>query len=486
MVNRGLKGGQLRFLARKQVEQIHLATLEILEQVGLRSKSKPILEIFRKGGAEVDVGDGRVRIPEHLVEEFLAKAPSQVTLCGRDPKYDILLEGSRVHYGMGGTPTPFIRDIETGQNRRPTKKDFADATRLGDALPNMSFLMAIAGAFDVPYEVEYEHEWEALLNNTEKPIVYSAPSAYSAGKALEMGAAVAGGMEALKKRPIMCLYSETISPLCIAPANENIIEFAKAGIPITQGPSPLIGATGPATIAGNAVVSNSENLAAMILAQLVNPGTPFLYAGWGGVIDPFTGIGPYATPESALSDGVINAQMGEFYHLPTFGFACPSDAKVPDAQAGAEAMQYALVSGLAGVNLCHDCGYLASGSVGSMEMAVICDDILGNILRIVRGVEVSDETLAVDVIKEVGPEGNFLGHKHTLRHIRDELHIPSIFDRNPEAAWAKAGSKPIHQVAKEKAQKILKEHHPQPLPRDVQARVSEIVRQAEKERAKGT
>jgi len=124
--------------------------------------------------------------------------------------------------------------------------------------------------------------------------------------------------------------------------------------------------------------------------------------------------------------------------------------------------------------------------VGSMEMAVICDDILGNILRIVRGVEVSDETLAVDVIKEVGPEGNFLGHKHTLRHIRDELHIPSIFDRNPEAAWAKAGSKPIHQVAKEKAQKILKEHHAQPLPRDVQARVSEIVRQAEKERAKGT
>ena len=127
------------------------------------------------------------------MDESLSKAPKQIILCGRNPKYDILLEDSRVYFGMGGTPTPFIRDLETGENRRPTKKDFADATRLGDALPNMSFIMSIAGAFDVPYEVEYEHEWEALFNNTEKPIVYSAPSAYSARKVLEMGAAVARG-----------------------------------------------------------------------------------------------------------------------------------------------------------------------------------------------------------------------------------------------------------------------------------------------------
>jgi trimethylamine--corrinoid protein Co-methyltransferase len=178
--------------------------------------------------------------------------------------------------------------------------------------------------------------------------------------------------------------------------------------------------------------------------------------------------------------------MAEYYGLPTFGFAGPSDSKLPDAQAGAEAMQMALMNGLAGVNLCHDCGYLAGGSVGSMEMAVICDDILGNVLRIIRGTDVSDESLAVDVIKEVGPEGNFLGHKHTLKHIRDELHLPTIFDRNPEAAWVKAGSKPLHQVAKEKAQKILKEHYPQPLPRDTQTQLSQIVKQAEKEQVKGT
>jgi len=486
MVKRAPNGGQLRFLTGKQVEQIHLAALEVLEKVGLRTKSKPILEAFSRGGAEVNAKDGSIRIPEHLVEDCLAKAPRQVTLCGRDPEYDILLEESRVYYGMGGTPTPFVRDLETGQSRRPTKKDFADATRLGDALQNMSFLMAIAGAFDVPYQVEYEHEWEAFFNNTEKPIVYSAPSAYSARKVVEMATVVAGGSDNLRKRPIMCLYSETVCPLSIGVANENILEFAKAGVPITEGPVAMIGATGPGTLMGSLVVSNTENLAVLTLSQLVNPGTPFIFAAWAGVMDPTVGRMSYGAPEFAIGTGVLNAQMAEFYKLPTFGFAGPSDSKLPDAQAGAEAMQMALINGLAGVNLCHDCGYLAGGSVGSMEMAVICDDVLGNVLRIIRGTEVSDETLAVDVIKEVGPEGNFLGHKHTLKHIRDELHMPSIFDRNPEAAWARAGSKPIHQVAKEKAHKILKEHHPQPLPSDIQAKLSEIVKEAEREQIKGT
>jgi trimethylamine--corrinoid protein Co-methyltransferase len=481
MVKRGVRGGQLRFLNRKQVEEVHVATLEVLEKVGLRTASKRILEVFSSGGAEVDEKDGRIRIPEHLVEESLGKVPRQIVLCGRNPKYDVLLEDSRVYYGMGGTPTPFIRDIYTGENRRPTKKDFADATRLGDALPNYSFLMSIAGAYDVPYEVEYEHEWEMLFNNTEKPIVYSAPSAYSASKVLEMASAIAGGMDNLRKRPIMCLYSETICPLSIAIANENIIEFAKAGVPITEGPVAMIGATGPGTLTGSLVISNSENLAALTLSQLVNRGTPFIYAGWVGVMDPVAGRMAYGAPEFAMGTGVLNAQMAEFYGLPTFGFAGPSDSKLPDAQAGAEAMQMALMNGLAGVNLCHDCGYLAGGSVGSMEMAVICDDVLGNVLRIVKGTEVNDEVLAVDVIKEVGPEGNFLGHKHTLKHIRDEVHMPTIFDRNPETAWVKAGSKPLSQVAKEKAQKILKEHFPQPLPRDIQAKMSEIVKQAEKE-----
>ena len=484
MVRGGLKGGKIRFFTSEHVEQIHIATLEVLEKVGLCTTSKPILEIFAKGGADVDMENRRIMIPQHLVKEALEKAPKSITLCGRKREYDILLEDSRIYFGLGGTPTPFIRDLEKGEFRRPTKKDFADATRLGDGLERFSFIMAIAGAFDVPYEVEYEHEWEALFNNTEKPIVYSAPSAYTAKKVLEMGASIVGSMDELRKRPVMCLYSETISPLVIPTANENIIEFAKARVPITQGPGPMIGATGPGTLIGTSVIGNAENLATLILTQMVNPGAPVIYACWACVMDPLTGRSAYGAPEFAFSTSVLNAQMAEYYGLPTFGFAGPSDSKLPDAQAGAEAMMMSLMNALAGVNLMHDCGYLAGGSAGSMEMAVICNEILGNVSRIIRGTEVSDETLAVDIIKEVGPEGNFLAHKHTLKHIRDEIHMPNIFDRSAETTWIKAGRKATHQSAKEKAKKILKEHFAQPLPRDVQREISEIVKKAEEERVR--
>ena len=479
MVKRGIRGGRLRYLDRKEVEQIHNATLEVLKRVGLKCKSKRILEVFQQGGAEVS--DDTVRIPEHIVNDAVRSAPKQIILCGRNSKYDILLEHDRIYFGMGGTPPPFIRDLETGEFRRPTKKDFADATRLGDGLQNMSFLMSIAGAFDVPYEVEYEHEWEMLFNNTEKPIVYSAPSAYSSRKVLEMGAEIVGSMQELARKPIMCLYTETSSPLAIPSACENALEFANAGVPITQGASPLVGATAPGTLAGTMVVSNAENLATVVLVQLVNRGAPFIYGGFCDVMDPVNGRMSYGCPEFSISTSVLNAQMAEYYGLPVFGFAAPSDSKLPDAQAGAEAMQMSLMNALAGINLMHDCGYLAGGSAGSMEMAVICDEIFDNVLRIVRGVEVNDETLAVDVIEQIGPEGSFLAHKHTLKHIRSELHIPRLFDRRPEAEWAKLGRRATHDVARDRARQILKEHLPEPLPRDVQGKLSEIVKQAERE-----
>jgi len=483
MVKRGPKGGKLRLITRRKVEDIHVATLEVLEQVGMRTTSKKILKVFLDAGADVESKTKTIKIPQHLVKEALKKAPKQIILCGRNPENDVLLEDNRVYFGMGGTPVPYIRDIETGEFRRPKKKDMEDASRLGDALPNISFLMSIAGAFDVPYEVEYLHEWDALFNNTEKPILYSCPDEYPAKKLLEMAAAVAGGMDELRRRPILCLYSETISPLTFPTQNENIIEFAKAGIPVALGPAPMIGVTGPGTVVGSTVVSNAENLAAITLSQLVGPGTPIIYAPWANVMDPITTRVAYAAPEFTLN-AVLNAQMAEYYELPRWGFAGCSDSKLPDAQAGAEVMMMSLMNALAGINLLHDCGYLAGGSVGSMEMAVICDEVLGMVSRILRGVEVNDETLAVDVIREIGPEGNFLSHRHTLKLIEKELHMPRLFDRTSEVTWAKAGKKEIREVAREKVKKILKEHHPEPLPRNVQQELAEIVKQAEKELVK--
>ena len=483
MVQRGPKSGHLRFLTNDHARDIHVSSLEVLESVGMHCPSAKIMEIFDRAGAAVDFKEKRVRIPQHLVEESLKKAPKEIVFCGRNAKNDILLEDSRVYFGMGGTPVPYIRDIENGEMRRPTKEDMNQATRLGDALPNIKFIMTVAGAFDVPYEAEYLHEFESLFNNTAKPILYSCPGAYAAKKVLEMAATVVGGMDELKRRPILTLYTETVSPLSFSDVNENMIEFAKAGIPVTNGPMPMCGASGPMTLAGTAVVSNAENLAAITLCQLVNPHTPVIYTGWACAIDPRTSRCAYGAPEFGMGTSIFNTTMGRYYDLPTYGFGGCSDSKLPDAQAGAEVMMNGMLAALGGVNLIHDCGYLAGGSIGSMEMVVICNEIAGMILRIVKGVKVDEETLAVDVIKNVGPGGHFMSQKHTLEHLK-ELYLPVIFDKDSEEGWIKGGKKDVRDVARLRVKEILREHSAEALPRDIQEKLRQIVKEAEKELVK--
>jgi len=483
MVQRGPKSGHLRFLTTDQAREIHVSSLEILEQVGMYCPSAKITDVFSRAGAWVDTKEKRIRIPQSLVEESLKKLPREIVFCGRNPQNDILLEDSRVYFGIGGTPVPYIRDIDTGEMRRPTKEDMNRASRLGDALPNLKFLMTIAGAYDVPYEVEYLHEFEALFNNTEKPILYSCPGGYAATKVLEMASTIVGGREELRKRPILALYTETVSPLSFSEVNENMIEFAKAGVPVANGPMPMCGASGPMTLAGTAVQSNAESLAAITLCQLVAPHAPMIYTGWVCAMDPKTSRCAYGAPEFAMGTSIFNTTMGRYYDMPTYGFGGCSDSKLPDAQAGAEVMMNGMLAALGGTNLIHDCGYLAGGSIGSMEMAVVCNEIVGMISRIVRGVKVDEETLAVDVIKNVGPGGHYMSQKHTLDHVR-EMYTPSLFDRESEVTWMKAGSKDVREMARMKAQKILKEHSPTPLPKDVQLRLKEIVKEAEQQLVK--
>jgi len=486
MVRRGLFGDKFQLATSDDARRIHGATLEVLESTGMHCPSEKIMKVFKEGGADVDEENKRIKIPQHLVTEALKKAPRQIVFCGRDPLNDILLEARRVYYGMGGTPVPFIRDLSSSEIRRPTKKDMEESTVLGDALPNMKFLMSIAGAFDVPYQAEYLHEFEVLFNNTTKPILYSAPGEYASRKVLEMAATIVGAEGELAKRPILILYAETSSPLAFSAVNENIIEFTRQGVPFVNGATPMCGGSAPMSLAGAIVVGNAENLATLTLAQLVRPHSPVVYSGWACVMDPVTSRFSYGAPEFAMGANCLNAAMASYYDLPCYGFGGCTDAKTPDAQAGAEVMMNCLVAGLSGVSLIHDCGYLAGGSVGSMEMAVIDNEIIGYVERILRGVRVDDETLAVDIIEAVGPQGHFMSNKHTLDNIRKELYVPKLFDRTSEATWMKKGKKEVHDAARDQAKRILKEHRPKPLDNDIKQKISEIVRRAEKELVKSS
>jgi trimethylamine--corrinoid protein Co-methyltransferase len=482
-MNGVLRGQKLRFLTKREIETIHSATLEILRTVGIKVFSDKILKIFTEAGAETNSESKIVKIPEYLIKEALKKAPKKFILYGRNPKYNIIVDNKRIYFGLGGTPTPYFLDLESGEFRRPTKKDVAEVTRLGDALENISFIMTIAGAYDVPYEVQYLHEYEAIFNNTEKPIVYPAPGAEIAQYALSMASAVAGGEDELREKPFICLYSEPPPPLMMAETDENLIEYANHGVPIALGPTSMAGSTGPVTLAGAAVVSNAQSLAALTLIQTVNPSNPVFYACWVAATDPRTGRHAYGSPEFAFSTSVINSQMARYYELPCFGFAGCPDSNFPDAQAGAEAMMMTLMNTLSGVNLMHDCGYIAGGDAGSMEMAVICNEICGIALKIAKGIEVNDKTLALDVIREVGPGGHFLSHKHTLKFLESgEIYIPKLFNRISKEAWIKAGKKQIYEVARDVVRKILKEHSPKPLSPDVQQKLREIIKNAERKK----
>jgi trimethylamine--corrinoid protein Co-methyltransferase len=480
MVKRGIRGGVFRPVSRSDIEAIHSASLEILEQIGLQVKSKTIVEVFKKGGADVDEENNRVRIPEHVVKDSLSKAPRKIILGGRIEANDLVLEDSRAYFGLGGTPTPYTLDIESGDFRPSISDDVIKASVLGDALPNISFVMSLGGASDAPHEIAWLHEASLMLRNTEKPIVYAAAGAEGAKHLLAMGAAVAGGFENLARRPIVTLFSEPITPLVMPSINEAVIEFAKARVPVAYAPGPMPGASTPITLAGEHALCNAECLAGVALVELVSPGAPVLYGIHTSVLDMRTGNVCYGAPEWGLG-WLIVGQLAEYYGIPTFGSGGATDSKCPDAQAGAESFMNAFLNAVAGINLIHNCGTIAHGSSGSLEMGVICDEIINYIQRLLMEIEISDETLALDLIRRIGPAGSFMAEKHTRTHLeKGEILHPKLFNRQAIGDWKAKGQLSTREEAKLKVKAILKGHKTPALPSEVLQQIDQILIQASK------
>lgn len=476
MVQRGIRGGNIRPLSLSEIQMIDGASLEILQQVGLRVKSERMIQVFEAGGAEVDRAQNIVRIPEHIVKDCLSKAPRKIVLGGRTDANDLALEDGRAYFGLGGTPTPYTLDIDSEDFRPSTSDDVVNTAILGDALPNMSFVMSLGGASDMPHETAWLHEAALMLRNTEKPIIYAAAGSEGAKHLLDIAAAVTGGFDTLRRRPIVTLFSEPLTPLVMPSINEAMIEFAKARVPIAYAPGAMPGASTPITLAGEHAVCNAECLAGIVLAQLLSPGTPVLYGIHTSVMDMRTGSICYGAPEWSLG-WLMVGQLADYYGIPTFGSGGVTDSKVPDAQAGAEAFMNAYLNVAAGINLIHNCGTIAHGSSGSLEMGVICDEIINYIRRLFDQIEVNDETLAVDLVRRLGPGGHFMAEKHTRTHLgRGEILHPKLFNRQAIADWKARGELSAREEAKSKVKAILQEHKVPPLPRETIEQIDEILK----------
>ena len=474
----GMIGGSLRVLNDDDLWRIHNTSLRLLQEHGMFSESDLILDIFKKGGAQVDQLSRVVRLPSEMVEAALKSAPKSFVLCGRDPEMDLLLEAGRIYFGMGGTPEPNIYDYDLNGPRLPSTADMVNCTRLAHTLPNMDFVMTLCSARDVPPEQSYFWEYDALFRNTTKPIVTTSPGRGYTAKLIEFAAAASGGEEALRKRPTTVLFTQPVSPLRISRYSEGMIEAAAAGIPIMTSPGPMMGATSPATLAGTLVQVNAEALFGLVLAQLIKPGTPVIYAPHTGVMDMATAQCTYGSAEQTLARAAV-AQLSLFYHLPSFGLGGGVEAKLPDAEAATQATQGMLMNAYAGLTLTQCLGTMASGLYGSMEMAVICDEIVLNIRRLLAGILVNEDTLAYDVMtKEIGYSGSYLDKDHTARHFRKELYFPKLFKRQSIDQWVAAGRKSITQVAHEKVLATLAKPTPAPLPSGADQALADVLHRA--------
>jgi trimethylamine--corrinoid protein Co-methyltransferase len=483
----GARGGKLSILSQDDIQRIHNSALALLEEPGVLSESDLFLDLFARSGARVDRAARTIRVPREMVEAALKSAPSSFALYGRnDPAMDMLLEPGRVYYGMGGTSEPLFWDHAAWQWRKPTKQDMITSTRIGHALPNIDFVQTLCMSADQPTNVIFFHDFDAIFRNTTKPTVINVLERPFTTRLLEMTAAAAGGESALRERPCALGIVTPVSPLKVAIMNEGIVDAVNAGLPILYSPGPLMGATGPATLAGTIVLSTAEVLFGLTLVQLIKPGAPVVLKPDTDVFDMKTTQCTYGSPEQSVGK-VATAQLARHYNLPIYGLGGGVEAKVPDAEAAGEAMLNLLLNGLAGMTMSQSLGTLAWGLYGSQEMVVICDELVHMVKRVLSGVAISDETLAVDVIREVGQGGSFLQHDHTVRFFREEMFFPALFRRQTIDQWLKSGGKAAHEVAHDRVVEILTKAGPVQQAPGVDAALEQALRKAvrETDQAKG-
>lgn len=457
-------------LTADQLYELHAASLEILERVGVRFYDERALEIMQR--ARCWINGNLVRIPARLVEWALRAAPKRVVLCGRDGERRLFLEGRNSYFGPGSDCLNIV-DHRTGERRKTTLQDVVDGTRLADALANIDFIMSMFYPHDVDPALANQRQMEVMLLNTRKPIVFVTETFGAAVKAIEMAETVAGGPEALQRAPSVACYVNVTTPLRHNQDSlQKLLYFSGKGLPFVYVPAVRRGITSPMTIAGGIALNNAGGLAGLVLTQLNAEGAPFIMCAGGAVMimDMRTMGTAYAAPDGRMYEGAL---PGDLYGLPRWGLAGCSDSKAVDQQAALEAATTLLVDVQNGCHLIHDLGYLEGGMSGSLEMLAICDEVVGWIKRLMQPLEVNRDTLALDLIAEVGPDGQFLDQEHTLRHVREDW-VPSLMDRSIFDRWHAAGEQTLRERANKAVSKRLEAHIPPQLPAAAVERVKAL------------
>ncbi|MEM1508420.1 MAG: trimethylamine methyltransferase family protein [Thermofilaceae archaeon] len=466
---------KFEILTRDEIDLIHESTVNVLERVGVKVFEPGALKLLGEAGAEVNQKEMKAKIPEELLKECLKKAPRRFSLYSRKSGYKLDLEDGRTYFSTQGTAV-FIIDAITGERRPSTLKDVEKFYKLADALPNVHHATLVVHPTDIPEHVAHAYALSIAFRNTTKTVDAYVSDKRTALDTVKIASVVSGDKEKLSREPLLLMFYNPVSPLQHSKGLLEALQvFAQYRQPVIIAPECLSGATAPVTLAGLLVQQNAEVLSGIVIAELYRPGAPVLYGTVSTVMDMRTGN----IALGAIEGGLINtatAQLARFYGIPCRGYGGTTEAKAANIQAGFEKAFTLLMAAMSGVNFIYDAvGSLDSTLAASYEQAVIDDELCGIVSRALNGISVDEETLAVEVIEKVGSEGNYLRELHTVQNLRKEHYIPALLFRQKWGAWA--ASKDILNQAREKAERILREHQPESLDRDVEAELMSTVKE---------
>ena len=442
-------------LTARDVRQIDDTAHQILEEVGIRVCSRVFLDKLRAAGATVDRDNERVCFSADWLAEVLGRAPSRFALHSRNGQNDLLLGDGRVYFTNGGRVFRLF-DAATGDYRLTMLRDVEQTAKLVNHLKHLDSYIIACQAHDLAAKNYHLNDFYHALNCTTKHVMGGCDSLKGARQVWELASFIAGGEHKFREKPFASIITNLISPLTVGSNALNILDFCVThGIPVTCAPAPIAGATSPATLAGTLAQMHAEALAGAAIAQILSPGARVLYGAVPTIID----LRSMDLAMGSVETGMMNAaavQLAKLYHLPVYASAGVSESKRPDVQAGCEKGLSILLVGMAGADYIHlAAGMLDSGNAISYEQYIIDDEVIGMVKRVLGGVRVNPETLGLDVIKKVGPGGNYVTEDHTIEHMMDEFFYPNPSVRLNLDLWQEAGQPDMVRRAEIQVRHIL-------------------------------
>jgi len=464
-------------LSHDEIIELDRASMKVLSEIGVVVSSQRALKLLDTAGAQIDYTREIAKIPEDLVRKAISSTTeTRPEMYDRTGTSCVRLEGKKT-YNITGFDAIYTLDSETGERRPSTKQDDGEFGKIADALPNIAAVGNEVIPQDVPGRSAELHAVQAILCNTSKHCFFAPSDGDVAQAVLEM-VRIACGRSDLSIKPPVTLQASSTAPLrWQKKALDTLIEAASAGVNLNILPQPIAGLTAPVTLAGVLLLQTVETLTGLVIAQLVRPGVHVIYGYCPTTLDMHEANPSLTAPEGAVMR-IASAQVAKHYDLPSLS-SDNTDSHVNDEQTAWEKAIIYLSIYIAGTDISLDMGVFSGGLIASREQLLIDSEILGYVDRVARGLQINEATLAIDLISKVGHGGNFLKEPHTLRNFRDEHWLPEISSRAAFGRWLNRGGHDVVQSAKERAQRILIEHHPRELPHDANAKLTKVIEQFE-------